>query len=109
MIFTGNDDGLSIEEFNKYQNSLWKEKWKSYIHYSFIQDARIWWQLLDHDKMVGISNEEIEKIILERWYHVKKGDKENTKDLFHVETLYYRFMVIFMVYMHFGCNFEKYP
>ena len=48
-------------------------KWKSHIHYSFTKDARTWWQSLDHDKMMGHSDEEMEKIILDRWYHFKKG------------------------------------
>jgi hypothetical protein len=64
IILTRKYDGPSIEAFIKYQNPFWKEKWKFIIEKSFIDDARTWWESLDRDKMKGIYNGEMEKLIL---------------------------------------------
>jgi hypothetical protein len=41
MFFMGKDDGPSIEEFIKYQKSLWQEKWKDCLHCGFKDDIAI--------------------------------------------------------------------
>jgi hypothetical protein len=42
-----------------------------------------------------LSDEEYEKVFLDRWSHVGKKDKESTKGLFSCENFYYRFMDVF--------------
>jgi hypothetical protein len=62
----------------------------------FHKDARTWWQSLDHDKMMGISDEAFEKLILDKWSHAKVNIKRTPRVYFHMETLYYRFMDVFI-------------
>jgi hypothetical protein len=52
-------------------------------------------EIIDIDKVMALSNEAYEKILLDKWSHAKSKDKESTKGFFHLETLYYRFMDVF--------------
>jgi hypothetical protein len=94
MYFTRNYDGPSIEEVIKHRNSFSKEHWKVMINLSLQGDATIWWNSLNYRKMMALSDEEFEKVFLEKWSHAKS--KERRKGYFHVEILYYRFMDVFI-------------
>jgi len=88
MFLTRKYDGPSIEAFINFQKSLWPEKWKYHINHDFMKDARKWWQSMDHDKMMGISDEAFEKILLDKWPHANESKyKESTKGLFSYGTL----------------------
>jgi hypothetical protein len=65
-----------------------------YLH--FREDALTWNQSLDYFAPMKLPDEELEKLLLNRWSHVGKQDKENTKGLFSCENLYCRFMDVFI-------------
>jgi hypothetical protein len=81
MSFTGKDDGPSIEEFLKAEKSIWKN-WKGIVLIRLRGDAALWWRSLDYDKMMALSDEEFEKVFLDKWSHMKCKDKDITKSLF---------------------------
>jgi hypothetical protein len=58
------------------------EKELETLPFGFKEDATIWWQSLDFAKMMVLSNEAYEKLLLDKWSHAKSKDKKNTKDLF---------------------------
>jgi hypothetical protein len=45
-------------------------------------DAAIWWKSLDYKEMMTLSNEEFEKILLDKWSHGENKDIERTKSFF---------------------------
>jgi hypothetical protein len=45
-------------------------------------DAKVWWNFLNHDKMKTLSNEEFEQVFLDKWSHAKKKDIESHTGLF---------------------------
>jgi hypothetical protein len=55
---------------------------KILLPYGFKEDVAIWWQSLDFAKMMALSNEAYEKLLLDKWSHAKSKDKEITKGLF---------------------------
>ena len=71
MYFTGNYDGPSIEEIIKHRKSFNKEHWKVMINLSLQGDATIWWNSLSYRKMMALSDEEFEKVLLEKWSRAK--------------------------------------
>jgi hypothetical protein len=80
MYFIGNDEGPSIEDFLKSQKSEWKEQWKFFLHICLREDSHTWWNSLSNRKMMALSDEEFEKVLLEKWPHAKI--KERNKGLF---------------------------
>ena len=50
------------------------------INLSLQGDATIWWKSLNYSKMMALSDEEFEKVLLEKWSHAKI--KERSKGLF---------------------------
>jgi len=54
MVFTGRDDGPSIEEFLKEENS--KEPWRCLVNLHLQGDATIWWNLLNYNMIRTLSN-----------------------------------------------------
>jgi hypothetical protein len=45
---------------------------------------------------MSLFEEALEKLILEKWFHMKSKDKDIPRVYFHVENLYYKFMVVFI-------------
>ena len=45
-------------------------------------DANVWWNSLNYDKMMTLSDEEFEQVFLDKWSHAKKKDIDNNKGLF---------------------------
>ena len=79
--FTRNDDGMSIEEYLEEWSSKWKTSWCNWVSLYLQDDARVWWDSLNHDKMETLSDEEFEQVFLEKWNHAKKKDIKSHKDL----------------------------
>lgn len=80
--FTGKDNGLTIEECIKKSKSLWKNNWKWLVLGNFEDEAATWWGLLNQKKCLNLHDEEFEKLLLDRWSHARKQDKEKHVGLF---------------------------
>ena len=63
LIFTGKDDGLTIEEFIKRAKSEVGQYWRPLARFNFRKETAIWWQLLDCQKHLNLPHEEFEKIL----------------------------------------------
>jgi len=80
--FTGNDNGSTIEEhINRYKR-IFRNNWKSMAMASFKDEAATWWGLLNQKKCLNLPDEELEQLLLDRWSHVRKQDKEKHVGLF---------------------------
>ena len=79
---TGNDNGISIEEYLEGRKSRWKTSWRNLVSLYLQNDAYIWWKSLNHDKMKTLLDEEFEQVFLDKWSHAKKKDIESHKCLF---------------------------
>jgi hypothetical protein len=77
MFFTGKDDGPSIEEFLKDLKSFWKENWKHWVGSQLKGDAAIWWKSHSYSQLLKLSDEALEKFILDKWSHVDKGSNKS--------------------------------
>ena len=64
LNFIGNDDGRSIEEFLEEIKSKWKTSWRNLVSLYLQDDAKVWWNSLNHDKIKELSNESFEKFVL---------------------------------------------
>jgi len=51
------------------------------VHY-FRDEATTWWELLNQKKCSNLPDEEFEKLLLDRWSHARKQDKEKHVGLF---------------------------
>jgi hypothetical protein len=56
--------------------------WMFCLRTNFKDDALIWWQSIDYMEWLSLSEQAIEKLILDKWSHKKSKDKEFTKVLF---------------------------
>ena len=72
--FTGNDNGISIEEYLEEIKSRWKTSWRDWVDFYLKDDANVWWNSLNHDKMKTLLDEEFEQVFLDNWSHSKKKD-----------------------------------
>ena len=82
LNFIQNDNVISIEEYLEEMKSRWKTSWRYWVNFYLKDDANVWWNSFNHDKMKTLSNEEFEQVFLDKWSHAKKKDIENHKDLF---------------------------
>jgi hypothetical protein len=94
MYFIGNYDVPGIEEVIKKRKSFSKDHLKALISLNLQGDVAIWWNSLNYSKMMALSDEEFEKVFLEKWSHAKS--EKRSKGLFSLENLYYRFMDVFI-------------
>jgi len=76
LLFKGKDNGPTIEEYIKKQKWLWDNNWKWWVVQNFTDEAATWWGLLNQKKCSNLPNEEFEKLLLDRWSHARKQDKE---------------------------------
>ena len=67
--FTGNEDGPSIEETLQYCNKNCRFPWRTYLPLYLEGKPFKWWQLLNHDKLKELSDENFEQFFLDRWPH----------------------------------------
>jgi hypothetical protein len=77
IVFTRKYYGPIIEEFIKYLKSSRQEHWKALVNLYLQGDALIW-----GNSLMALSNEEFEKLFLDRCSHVGKRDIESIKGLF---------------------------
>jgi hypothetical protein len=64
--------------------------------YCYLRDEATIWVTHFTFEIFKLSDEEYERIYLDRWSHAGKNDKESTKGLFScAQTFYYRFMDVF--------------
>jgi len=82
LYFTGKDDGPTIEEHIKKHKSLWAPHWRTFLVFNFKEEAATWWGLLNQKKCSNLPDEEFEKLLLDRWSHARKQDKEKHVGLF---------------------------
>ena len=82
LSFTGNDDGMSIEEYFEEMNSKCKTSWQNWVSLYLQDDAKVWWDSLNHDNIETLSDDEFELVFLDKWSHAKKKDVESHKGLF---------------------------
>jgi hypothetical protein len=57
--------------------SFSKEHWKVMINLSLQGDATIWWNSLSYRKMMALSDEEFEKVLLEKRSCAKSKEINN--------------------------------
>ena len=81
MKFTGNDDGLSIEEFIAFLKEQDGNMWRIGIYFSLQDAARRWWQGLNLDKLIKLPDADFEKVLLDRWSSNKSTNKESHKEI----------------------------
>ena len=81
MIFTRQDDNHSIEEFITYCKKICPNVWTLWIWMALKDDARSWWELLNHDKIRALSTEDFEKLVLDTWSRAKNKGNANCNSL----------------------------
>jgi hypothetical protein len=87
-IFYWKDDGPSIEEFIQSHKSLWKEKWKYFVFGVSKVMLSYGGNHLYHSEWMSLSEEALEKLLLDKWSHTKSKDKDITKSLFSCGQIY---------------------
>ena len=87
LQFTINDDGKSIEEYLEETKSSWKTSWRNFVNCYLKDDANLWLNSLNYDKMMTLSDDEFEQVFLDKWSHAKKKDIEIHKGLFSCDNI----------------------
>lgn len=87
IFFTGQDDGPSIEEFLTSHKKQYTNLWRIGISLCFQDDARRWWEFLNHDKIMTLSDKDYEKFLLARWYSTRSTNKESYKEILHKDNV----------------------
>ena len=66
----------------KEKKSLWAKHWRFWVVANFPDGVATWWELLNQKKCSNLPDEEFEKLLLDRWSHARKQDKEKHVGLF---------------------------
>jgi hypothetical protein len=82
MCFIGNSNDTIIEDYIKWMKYKYPIFWCLHIHDNLNIDAHIWRKSLKYREMMELFNKEFEKVLLDRWFHVKQKDTEIKKGLF---------------------------
>ena len=82
LYFTGKDDGPTIEEFIQRIKSEYGICWKGMVRLNLTEEADRWWRSLGIKQLDDLSDKEFEKLLLDRWSHARKQDKEKHVGLF---------------------------
>jgi len=82
LLFARKDNGPTIKEYIKTQKWLWNNCWRWWVVEQFRDEAAIWWGLLNQKKCSSLPDEEFEKLLLDRWSHARKQDKEKHVGIF---------------------------
>jgi hypothetical protein len=82
MYFTRRFDGSRIEEYVKWMNSKNPLFWRIDLHVNLKDDAHIWLDGLSYEDIKALSDEEYEKLYIDRWSHAKKKDNNIHMSLF---------------------------
>ena len=83
----GQDDGPSIEEFLAYRKERYTNLWRIGTSLCFQDDARRWWEFLNHDKIITLLDEDYEKFLLDRWYSTRSTNNESHKEILQKDTV----------------------
>jgi hypothetical protein len=76
-------DGPSIEDILKVpQVIMGRVWWKSFVAWGFKGDALIQWKSFHHSEWMSLSEEALEKLVLDKCSHTKSKDTNITKILF---------------------------
>ena len=81
LYFTGKDDGPTIEECIQRYKSTYGKFLKFQMLSNMRGEAQKWNLLLDYE-WLNLPDEEFEKLLLDRWSHARKQDKEKHVGLF---------------------------
>ena len=82
MFFFCTYDGPTIEEFISIEKELYGKRWKNLSWLGLEDEAAKWFRSLDSKKLYKISDEEFEKVILDKWSRARKKENETRKGLF---------------------------
>jgi len=80
--FTRKDESPTIEEFIQKLNSIYGEFWKSIVRLGLKEEATIWWSSLGIKNLSKFSNEELEKLLMDKWSQARKKYKGKHVGLF---------------------------
>ena len=81
MKFTGNDDGPSIEEFILFLKEQYSNMWRPWLCFCIQDDAWRWWESLNKDKLWALSDEDYEKLLLDRWSSTRSTNTKIHKEI----------------------------
>ena len=84
-IFTGKDDGPTIEEFIKELKSRYGRYWR--VWFNLKDEATKWWVSLDRKQLTKLSDAEFEKVLLDKWARARKKENETHKGLIQKEKI----------------------
>jgi hypothetical protein len=82
MFFIGKYDGPSIQYYIKWTKSKNPLFWVISFNLNLKDDVPIWWNILNYENIKDLLDEEYEKKILYKWFHVIKKDMKRTRYLF---------------------------
>ena len=78
MYFTGKYDGPSIEKYIAHHKLLYGQQCRLKVKDYLRDDAYIWWwNSVNMDMLYMLSDEDFEKLLLDRWYSTKKKNNES--------------------------------
>ena len=81
LYFTGKDDGPTIEECIQRYKSTYGIFWKLQMLFNMRGEAQKWNLLLSNEWVNKISDEEFEKVLLDKWSRARKKENETHKGL----------------------------
>ena len=76
--FTGRDDSPTIEEFIQIIKSKYEIFWKDMVRLNLQEEADRWWRSLGIKQLDNLSDEEFEKLFMEKQSCARK--KKETKE-----------------------------
>ena len=84
LHFTGKGDGPTIEEFLQTIKLKHGRFWKPIVWFNLREDADRWWRSLGIKQLKDLSDEEFEKLFMDKWSYAtkKKETKEKHMGLF---------------------------
>ena len=65
--FTGKDDNPTTEEFIQKLKRIFEHHWNSIVPIGLKEEAAIWWNSLGIKDLSKFSNEELEKLLMDKW------------------------------------------
>ena len=81
LLFTGKDDGPTIEEFIQRYKSTHGTYWKIPMMLNMRDEAQKWNLSLDLKQLTKLSDAEYGKIFLDKWSQARKKENETHKGL----------------------------
>jgi hypothetical protein len=83
MYLTEKPDGPSIEKYIAHYKLVYPLLWRFMVKYRLLEDAKTWWwNLVNHDRVYMLQDEEFEQFFFLKWSRAKKKDNESPNSLF---------------------------